>query len=99
MKITNDRNGRFRSSRRFILDCSSNTESHSRVTEKAGVYGEGQFHLDKWFVYIVVVNNLSQFVAMYSLVMFYKAYRHYLAPMSPIGKFLCIKAVIFFSFL
>ncbi|XP_003741610.1 transmembrane protein 184C [Galendromus occidentalis] len=60
-------------------------------------YGEAKIE-DKWFIFIVVVNNASQFVAMYSLVMFYRAYRHYLAPMSPIGKFLCIKAVVFFSF-
>ena len=51
------------------------------------------------FVYLFVVNNLSQFVAMYCLVLFYKAMRRELDPMSPLAKFLCIKAVVFFSFL
>lgn len=61
-------------------------------------YCEGQFKLSCWFPWILIANNISQFIAMYSLVMFYRAYRTYLAPMSPIGKFLCIKAVVFFSF-
>lgn len=68
------------------------------ICELAGVYGEGQFSLKYAFPYIVVVNNISQFVAMYSLVLFYKANRNELAPMKPVAKFLCIKAVVFFSF-
>lgn len=36
---------------------------------------------------------------MYFLVMFYQNFKHELAPMHPLGKFLSIKAVIFFSFL
>ncbi|OQR73076.1 transmembrane protein-like [Tropilaelaps mercedesae] len=74
------------------------TTAISVVTEMAGSYCEGDFEPSCWFPWVVLANNISQFVAMYSLVMFYKAYRSYLAPMSPIGKFLCIKAVVFFSF-
>lgn len=65
----------------------------------AGVYGEGEFRGDVAFPYMIAVNNFSQFIAMYCLVLFYKANKEELAPMRPIGKFLCIKAVVFFSFL
>lgn len=61
-------------------------------------YGEGQFKPNVAYVYILFINNISQFVAMYCLVLFYKANRQELQPMKPLPKFLCIKAVIFFSF-
>uniref|UniRef100_A0A1B0G0H4 Organic solute transporter ostalpha n=1 Tax=Glossina morsitans morsitans TaxID=37546 RepID=A0A1B0G0H4_GLOMM len=70
----------------------------SVVCEICGVYGEGTFAGNVAFPYIVAINNLSQFVAMYCLVLFYKANKDDLKPMKPIPKFLCIKAVVFFSF-
>ncbi|XP_054721919.1 transmembrane protein 184C-like [Uloborus diversus] len=70
----------------------------SLISELCGVYGEGEFSAKYTYPYIVAVNNLSQFVAMYSLVLFYHANKEELAPMKPIAKFLCIKAVVFFSF-
>jgi len=63
------------------------------------VYGEEQFRADVAFPYIIAVNNVSQFVAMYCLVLFYRATKDDLSPMRPLAKFLCIKAVVFFSFL
>ncbi|XP_058807087.1 transmembrane protein 184C [Phymastichus coffea] len=62
------------------------------------VYKEGEFRGDAAFLYIIGLNNFSQFIAMYCLVMFYRANSEALKPMKPIGKFLCIKAVVFFSF-
>lgn len=70
----------------------------SFICELNGVYGEGEFRKDVAFPYLVALNNLSQFVAMYSLVLFYRANVEALKPMKPLGKFLCIKAVVFFSF-
>jgi len=69
------------------------------ICEKFGVYGEDEFKAGVAFPYIIAVNNLSQFVAMYCLVLFYRANKDELQPMRPLGKFLCIKAVVFFSFL
>lgn len=71
----------------------------SMICELCGVYGESDFSSNVAFPYIIAINNLSQFVAMYCLVLFYRANREELKPMKPIGKFLCIKAVVFFSFL
>ena len=36
--------------------------------------------------------------AMYCLILFYKATREELAALSPIAKFMCVKAVVFLSF-
>lgn len=72
---------------------------HFSVCELNGVYREGEFRADSAFPYMIALNNLSQFVAMYCLVLFYRANSEALKPMQPIGKFLCIKAVVFFSFL
>ncbi|XP_065083473.1 transmembrane protein 184C isoform X2 [Ochlerotatus camptorhynchus] len=68
------------------------------ICEVNGVYGEGTFETDVAFPYIIFINNCSQFIAMYCLVLFYKANKDELKPMKPIPKFLCIKAVVFFSF-
>ncbi|KAF7386431.1 hypothetical protein HZH68_013563 [Vespula germanica] len=70
----------------------------SFICELNGVYGEGEFRADVAFPYMIALNNLSQFIAMYCLVLFYRANSEALKPMKPIGKFLCIKAVVFFSF-
>lgn len=68
------------------------------ICEIYGVYGEGEWRGGVAYPYIIVVNNVSQCIAMYCLVLFYKANYVYLRPMKPLPKFLCIKAVIFFSF-
>ncbi|XP_045491984.1 transmembrane protein 184C [Colias croceus] len=70
----------------------------SMICELCGVYGESDFSPNVAFPYMIAINNFSQFVAMYCLVLFYRANRTELKPMKPIGKFLCIKAVVFFSF-
>ncbi|XP_070198504.1 transmembrane protein 184C-like isoform X2 [Littorina saxatilis] len=68
------------------------------ISELAGKYGEGDFNFTTTWSYIVVINNASQLVAMYCLVLFYKATKEELAPIQPLPKFLCVKAVVFLSF-
>ncbi|ELU16171.1 hypothetical protein CAPTEDRAFT_150459 [Capitella teleta] len=64
----------------------------------ADVYGDGNFNFKTAYSYLVVINNMSQALAMYCLVLFYTATKDELAPMRPLAKFLCIKAIVFFSF-
>ncbi|XP_031623210.1 transmembrane protein 184C [Contarinia nasturtii] len=70
----------------------------SVISEWNGVYGDGVFSQDVAFPYVVLINNISQMSAMYCLVLFYKATKDELKPMKPLPKFLCIKAVVFFTF-
>lgn len=62
------------------------------------VYGEGEYDLSKSYLYLLVINNISQITAMYCLVIFYTGYKIELSAMKPLPKFLCIKLVVFFSF-
>lgn len=63
-------------------------------------YGEGNYNPLSGATYpvLLIVNNLSQIMAMYCLVIFYSGYRQELAPMRPLAKFFSIKLVVFFSF-
>lgn len=45
----------------------------NRIAEWNDVYGDGVFATNVAFPYVVVINNISQFTAMYCLVLFYKA--------------------------
>lgn len=62
------------------------------------VYGEGEYDLGKTYIYILIINNISQITAMYCLVIFYTGYKIELSGIKPLAKFLCIKLVVFFSF-
>lgn len=44
-----------------------------RIANIYDVYGDGSFSPDAAFLYIVVINNISQMTAMYCLVLFYRA--------------------------
>lgn len=68
------------------------------VCEILGVYDEGNFSFSNAWTYLVILNNLSQLFAMYCLLLFYKVLKEELSPIKPVGKFLCVKLVVFVSF-
>ncbi|PNH11593.1 Transmembrane protein 184C [Tetrabaena socialis] len=68
------------------------------ITDIFDLYGEGQINFKKSYVYLATVTSSSQLWALYCLVMLYTAMRTELAPIRPLSKFLCIKAVVFVTF-
>jgi hypothetical protein len=47
---------------------------------------------------VTIILNVSVYLAMYSLVLFYHLFYAELASHKPLAKILCIKGVVFFSF-
>uniref|UniRef100_A0A2K6V105 Transmembrane protein 184C n=1 Tax=Saimiri boliviensis boliviensis TaxID=39432 RepID=A0A2K6V105_SAIBB len=45
-----------------------------------------------------IITNMSQLFVMYYLLLFYKVLKKELSPIQPVGKFLCVKLVVFVSF-
>ncbi|XP_006770218.1 PREDICTED: transmembrane protein 184C [Myotis davidii] len=68
------------------------------ICELLGVYDEGNFSFSNAWTYLVIINNMSQLFAMYCLLLFYKVLKEELSPLQPVGKFLCVKLVVFVSF-
>ncbi|KAM4714180.1 transmembrane protein 184C-like isoform 1-T1 [Anableps anableps] len=68
------------------------------ICQLCGVYDEANFSFRNAWSYLVIVNNISQLFAMYCLVLLYRALRDELTPIRPVGKFLCVKLVVFVSF-
>eukprot|EP00293_Proteomonas_sulcata_P017584 CAMPEP_0184292530 /NCGR_PEP_ID=MMETSP1049-20130417/4295_1 /TAXON_ID=77928 /ORGANISM="Proteomonas sulcata, Strain CCMP704" /LENGTH=243 /DNA_ID=CAMNT_0026600341 /DNA_START=83 /DNA_END=814 /DNA_ORIENTATION=- len=67
------------------------------VFEQYDMYGEGHLDWGKFYVYNVLVVNMSQCWALYCLILFYLELKDELAPIRPLGKFIVVKAVVFFS--
>jgi hypothetical protein len=68
------------------------------ILAHADVYGDGEFRLDRGYIYISLIANTSQLVAMYCLVLFYHAFVEELAQVRPLPKLLSIKLLVFATF-
>jgi hypothetical protein len=67
------------------------------VFEPMGLYNEGEINITSVSVYVNLIINVSQMWAIYCLVKFYHATHENLSQWHPLGKFLCIKGVVFFT--
>jgi len=68
------------------------------ILQFTGAYDEGSLSPTTGYLWVSLLYNASITISLYFLVLFYEATKDILAPFKPISKFLCIKAVIFFSF-
>ena len=69
--------------------------------ELGGVYDFGSMRFDRGYVYVSFFGNLSQMWALYVLVKLYFATESDMkSPVNwrPVGKFMCVKGVVFFTF-
>ena len=67
------------------------------IMESMNIYDEGQWRFDRGYIYMCVISNLSQLWALYCLILFYFAFTEELTPWRPVGKFLAVKSVVFFT--
>jgi len=98
----------WRTGKEFVIRCKLGTLQYVVIKlmitvvtfflEATGRYEEGDLSPHGSFLYIALVNNFSQIWAMYCLVLMYHAYHEELEGLKPLPKFICVKAVVFFSF-
>jgi len=67
------------------------------ILEFHHLYKEGDFSPKSGYLYICIIINASQCWALYCLTFFYCATSNELAPIRPIGKFLSVKCLVFFT--
>ncbi|CAF4974838.1 unnamed protein product, partial [Rotaria socialis] len=68
------------------------------VLNLANIYNNGQWNFKSGYPYITIIINLSQTLALYTLVAFYSNFKHELKPFHPLAKFISIKLLVFFIF-
>ncbi|KAI8064507.1 organic solute transporter Ostalpha-domain-containing protein [Gongronella butleri] len=67
------------------------------VLKWIGYYKEGEFAWTSAYLYITIIYNFSVCLSLWCLMVFFYATKHDLVGFRPFPKFLCVKAIIFFS--
>jgi len=67
------------------------------ILEPHGLYKEGSFSYKGGYLYICILTNVSQTWALYCFFFFYFATKNELTPIRPVGKFLSVKLLVFFT--
>lgn len=68
------------------------------ILDEMNMLDEGEFRLDRGYIYITIINSISVTLAMHGLLYIYHAVCHDLEHIRPLMKLLCIKGVLFLSF-
>mmetsp|Transcript_1671 Transcript_1671/g.3715 ORF Transcript_1671/g.3715 Transcript_1671/m.3715 type:complete len:828 (-) Transcript_1671:157-2640(-) len=67
------------------------------ILEPYNLYKEGSFSYKGGYLYICILTNVSQTWALYCFFFFYFATKNELTPIRPVGKFLSVKLLVFFT--
>lgn len=68
------------------------------ILESQELYDEGDFHaFDRGYIWVTLLVNFSQILAMYCLVLFWHEMQDALLGVRPVAKLLVIKAIVFVS--
>lgn len=62
------------------------------------LYGDGEIDWNRGYVYVMIIQNTTQLIALYCLIWLYVIVKEDLQPFSPLAKFLVVKSVVFFTF-
>lgn len=68
------------------------------LLDRLGLYHEASIGPNSGWMFLAILVNISIAFAFAALATFYTTLKKKLAPYEPVGKFLCIKFVIFFAF-
>jgi len=63
-----------------------------------GLYGDGELQANHGYLYVAIIVNTTQLVALYVLYWLYHVCAKDLAPFRPFSKFLVVKSVVFFTY-
>ncbi|CAH6718222.1 transmembrane protein 184 homolog [[Candida] jaroonii] len=67
-------------------------------TEFLGVYNINAISAESMYLWLMIIYNTSVSISLYCLAMFWKILWDDLKPFNPVGKFLCVKLIIFASY-
>ncbi|KAL3767927.1 hypothetical protein ACHAWO_001823 [Cyclotella atomus] len=100
--------GEWKMGRQFMMNCKYGVLQYVLVKiiatiliiplQAEGHYNSGEWSWTSSYAYIAVIMNISVASALYCLVRLYYATKDDLKEWNPLGKFLCIKGIIFFTF-
>lgn len=68
------------------------------LTELLGVYNVNNMSAESIYLWLMILYNISVSLSLYCLAIFWKILWNDLKPFNPVGKFLCVKLIIFASY-